>query len=90
VIGFSSGRIPEIRTNKVLLKNMSVIGLWWGNYRLHNPQLIEETQQRLYQMYADGAIKPVIHSTLRFKDLPVALELIESRRSYGKVVIQVE
>jgi NADPH2:quinone reductase len=89
VIGFTSGRIPVIRTNKILLKNISVIGLWWGSYRLHNPQLIEETQQRLYQMYADGAIKPVIHSSLRFKDLPVALELIESRKSYGKVVIKV-
>lgn len=90
VIGFSSGRIPEIRTNKVLLKNMSVIGLWWGNYRLHNPQLIEETQQRLYQMYNEGAVKPVIHSSVEFKDLPQALELIENRKSYGKVVLKVE
>jgi len=89
VIGFSSGRIPEIRTNKALLKNMSVIGLWWGNYRLHNPQLIEDTQKRLYQMYKDGAIKPVIHSSLSFKDLPMALELVESRKSYGKIVITV-
>ncbi|CAB1059778.1 Quinone oxidoreductase (EC [Olavius sp. associated proteobacterium Delta 1] len=89
VIGFTSGRIPEIRTNKVLLKNMSVVGLWWGNYRLHNPQLIEESQQRLYQMYADGAVKPVIHSVYEIKDLPKALELIENRKSYGKVVIKV-
>jgi len=90
VIGFSSGRIPEIRTNKILLRNISVTGLWWGNYRLHNPQLIKETQQRLYQMYNEGAIKPVIHSSVEFKDLPQALELIESRKSYGKVVIKVE
>ena len=90
VIGFSSGRIPEIRTNKVLLKNMSVIGLWWGNYRLHNPQLIEETQERLFQMYNEGAVKPVIHSAVEFKDLPQALELIENRKSYGKVVLKVE
>jgi len=89
IVGFTSGRIPEIRTNKILLKNMSVIGLWWGNYRFHNLQLIEETQQRLYQLYADGAIKPVIHSLLEFKELPAALELIESRKSYGKVVIKV-
>jgi len=89
IVGFTSGRIPEIRTNKILLKNMSVIGLWWGNYRFHNLQLIEETQQRLYQMYADGAIKPVIHSLMEFKELPAALELIQSRKSYGKVVLKV-
>jgi NADPH2:quinone reductase len=87
VVGFTSGRIPEIRTNKILLKNMSVIGLWWGNYRFHNLQLIEETQERLYQMYADGAIKPVIHSVYDLKDLPEALKLIENRESYGKVII---
>jgi NADPH2:quinone reductase len=90
IIGFTSGRIPEIRTNKILLKNMSVIGLWWGNYRLHNPQLIAQTRQRLYQMYEEGQIKPVIHSSIEFKNLPQALELIESRKSYGKVVIKVE
>jgi len=90
IIGFTSGRIPEIRTNKILLKNMSVIGLWWGNYRLYNPQLIERTRQRLYQMYEEGQIKPVIHSAIEFKNLPQALELIESRKSYGKVVIKVE
>jgi len=90
VIGFSSGRIPEIRTNKVLLKNISVIGLWWGNYRHHNPQLIEDTQERLYQMYSQGDIKPVIHSAIEFTELPAALELLENRKSYGKVVIKVE
>ncbi len=90
IIGFTSGRIPEIRTNKILLKNMSVIGLWWGNYRLHNPQLIRQTQQRLYQMYGDGAIKPVIHSSIEFKNLPQALALIESRQSYGKIVINAD
>ena len=89
IVGFTSGRIPEIRTNKILLKNMSVIGLWWGNYRLHNPQLIAQTRQRLYQMYDEGQIKPVIHSLIEFKNLPRALELIESRKSYGKVVINV-
>lgn len=89
VIGFTSGRIPEIRTNKILLNNMSVIGLWWGNYRVHNPQLIEQTQERLYQMYDQGAIKPVIHSVHDLKDLPAALKLIENRKSYGKVVIKV-
>jgi NADPH2:quinone reductase len=90
VVGFTSGRIPAIRTNKMLLKNMSVIGLWWGNYRLHNPQLIAQTRQRLYQLYDEGAIKPVIHALIEFENLPRALELIESRQSYGKVVLRAE
>ena len=89
VIGFASGRIPEFRTNRALLKNMSVVGLWWGSYRTHKPQLMEQTQERLYQMYEEGLIKPVIHSVHDLKDLPDVLALIEKRRSYGKVVIKI-
>ena len=89
VIGFTSGRIPEFRTNRALLKNMSVVGLWWGSYRIHNPRLVEQAQQRLYQMYEKGSIKPVIHSVYELKDLPQALALIENRQSHGKVVIEV-
>ena len=90
VIGFASGRIPEFRTNRALLKNMSVVGLWWGSYRTHKPQLMEQTQERLYQMYEEGLIKPVIHSVHDLKDLPDVLALIEKRRSYGKVVVKVD
>jgi NADPH2:quinone reductase len=89
VIGFTSGRIPEFRTNRALLKNMSVVGLWWGSYRLHNPLLMEQTQERLYRMYDEGSIKPIIHSVHDLKDLPEALALIENRQSYGKIVIAV-
>jgi NADPH2:quinone reductase len=89
VIGFTSGRIPEFRTNRALLKNMSVMGLWWGSYRMHKPLLMEQAQARLYRMYDQGSIKPIIHSMHDFKDLPDALTLIENRRSYGKVVIKV-
>jgi NADPH2:quinone reductase len=89
VIGFSSGRIPEFRTNRALLKNMSVVGLWWGSYRIHKPLLVEQAQEQLYRMYQEAPIKPIIHSVHDLKDLPAALALIENRRSYGKVVIKV-
>ena len=89
VIGFASGRIPEFRTNRALIKNISLVGLWWGSYRIHKPEQILQTQEQLYRMYAEGTIKPVIHSMHDLKDLPAALALIESRQSYGKVVIKV-
>ena len=89
VIGFASGRIPQFRTNRALIKNISVVGLWWGSYRTHKPEQIIQTQEQLYQMYAEGSIKPIIHSVHALKDLPAALELIENRKSYGKVVIKV-
>lgn len=87
VIGFTSGTIPEIRTNRVLIKNMSVIGLFWGAYQLHQPQLIHDTHEILSNMYAQSTVAPVICETLPLSRLPDALDLISSRRSYGKVVV---
>jgi NADPH2:quinone reductase len=87
VIGFASGRIPEIAANRILLKNISVMGLLWGSYKLHNPQSIADTQNSLYEFYSQNKIKPVIYRSFPLNDLPEALELLESRRSYGKMIL---
>ena len=89
VIGFTSGRIPEIRTNRILLKNMSVMGLHWGAYRIHEPHLIAEAQEVLYDAYDRTDIAPIIYKEYPLADLPRALDAIESRKSYGKLVITV-
>jgi len=88
VIGFTSGRIPEIRTNRILLKNISVVGLHWAAYRMHEPHLIEEAQKTLYDFYRDGKIKPVIYDEYPLTDLSEALDAIEQRKSYGKIVLK--
>lgn len=88
IIGFTSGRIPEIRTNRILLKNMSVIGVFWGAYRMHEPHLILEAQEVLYDWYREGKIKPVICKEHPFAEMPAALGSIENRTSYGKVVVK--
>jgi NADPH2:quinone reductase len=87
VIGFASGRIPEISANRILLKNISVKGLWCGSYNVHNPQLINDTQNSLYELYSQNKVKPVIYRSFQLNDLPKALELIESRKSYGKMIL---
>ena len=89
VIGFTSGRIPEIRTNRILLKNMSVMGLHWGAYRIHEPHLIAQAQEVLYDAYDNNDIAPIIYKEYPLADLPRALDAIESRKSYGKLVITV-
>ena len=87
VIGFTSGRIPEIKANRILLKNMAVMGLFWGAYRMHQPSLVDEAQETLYRYFDDGLIKPVIYKEFPMKKLPAALESIENRSSYGKVIV---
>jgi NADPH2:quinone reductase len=88
VIGFTSGRIPEIKANRVLLKNISVIGLHWGAYQSHQPALIHAAHEALCGLYARGAIKPVIYREMALRELPEALGLLESRASHGKIVLR--
>lgn len=88
IIGFASGRIPSIECNRILLKNMSVVGLAWGQYLDRGSRLPEEAQFRFYDMLARRQIDPVIYRTLPFAEVKAGMRLIESREVYGKVVIR--
>ncbi len=87
VIGFASGRIPEVKLNRVLLKNISLVGLHWGAHAMHEPGRIGETFCALFGLYAKGAVEPVIYRRYGLDELPAALEALGSRRSYGKIVV---
>ena len=87
VIGFAGGRIPEIKANRILLKNISVVGLHWGAYAIHEPARIPEVFGALFRMYEQGTIRPVICQRYPLERTADALEALGSRRTYGKVVI---
>jgi NADPH2:quinone reductase len=87
VIGFASGRIPEVRLNRVLLKNIAVVGLHWGAYAAHEPARIPETFHALLALHRDGKVAPVVYRTYGLDALPAALEALGSRQTYGKVVV---
>src|SRR5438093_914712 len=87
VIGFASGRIPEVKLNRVLLKNIALVGLHWGAHALHQPERIAETLAALLALYREGKVEPVVYRTYPLTELPAALEALGSRQSYGKVVV---
>lgn len=87
VIGFASGRIPSIQVNRILLKNISVIGLHWGAYRAHDPALITRTMSALFELYEKGEIRPVISSKRPLAEAAAALHELGSRQSVGKVLL---
>jgi NADPH:quinone reductase len=90
VIGFASGRIPSIAANRILLKNISVIGVYWGGYLEHHPQFMKEAQAELFAMYEAGKIKPVVSETYPLTDAVTALRALAGRKTYGKVVLTME
>jgi len=87
VIGFASGRIPTIQANRILLKNMSVVGLNWGAYRMYEPEKVPQAMAALFALYARGAVTPLVASQYPLHDAAAALEEIASRRSVGKVLL---
>jgi NADPH2:quinone reductase len=87
VIGFASGRIPEVKLNRVLLKNIAVTGLHWGAHAIHEPARVGETFRALVQLYEAGKIRPVIFARHPLAELPAALDALGSRKSYGKIVV---
>ena len=87
VVGFTSGRIPEIAANRVLLRTFSVTGFTLHAYRKHRPQVLEDTQRTLFDWYDAGTIKPVISHALPMAQLVEGLHLVESRKVIGKVVL---
>jgi NADPH2:quinone reductase len=87
VIGFASGRIPEVKANRILLKNISVVGLHWGAHVQHEPARILETFEALFRLYRDGKIRPVIYGSYPLEEVPAALEALGSRRTHGKVIV---
>jgi NADPH2:quinone reductase len=87
VVGFASGRIPEVKANRILLKNIAVTGIHWGAYLVSEPARVPETFDGIFSLYRDGKIKPLIYKTYALEDLPSALAELASRKTHGKLII---
>lgn len=90
VVGFASGEIPSVKVNYLLLKNLSVIGLHWGDYLRQEPQWVRRVQNDLYALYGQKKIRPQIMAVYRLEDFREALEAIKAGRVQGKVLLTMD
>jgi NADPH:quinone reductase len=86
-IGFAGGEVPQIPANLLLVKNLSVMGLYWGGYLKFAPQVLTDSLAQLLAWIAAGDLRPHISTQLPFDRAPAGLTLLEQRRATGKVVI---
>lgn len=86
-IGFAGGTPPQIRANHLLVKNISVMGLWWGGYLNFSADVLDDSLRELLRWYEEGTLHPHVSHRLPFDELPQALDLLASRKSTGKVVV---
>lgn len=89
VIGFAGGTIPSIAANRILLKNMSVVGVYWGGYLEHYPEYLRQAQEALFKMYEAGQIKPVVSQSFALADAVEALNSLATRKTVGKALLKI-
>jgi NADPH2:quinone reductase len=89
VIGFASGEVPQIKANHLLVKNVSVIGHYWGGYMAFRPEVVTGSLKTLFGWYGDGRLTPHVSHVLPLAEAAAGLELLRSRKSTGKVVIEI-
>jgi len=87
VIGFVSNRIPVIKTNYLLIKNVSASGLFWDSYRREASDEVREVQEDLFALYTAGKIKPVIVEALPLEQIGRAFGRISRREVVGRVLL---
>lgn len=86
-IGFASGTVPQIPANLLLVKNLTVIGLYWGGYLAFRPQALTASLGTLLGWFDAGGLHPHVGHTLPFAALPDGLDLLRNRAATGKVVL---
>lgn len=88
-IGFAGGAVPQIKANHLLVKNLTVIGLYWGGYLRFAPETLTESLATLLSWYAEGRLHPHASHVVPLARAAEGLDLIRTRQSTGKVVVQV-
>jgi NADPH2:quinone reductase len=89
VVGFTGGSIPEVKVNRLLLKNTEVVGAGWGAYVMSKPELTREIGRELSKLIDAGSVKPIVGARFPFERAAEALELIDERGATGKIVLDV-
>lgn len=89
VIGFAEGEIPSVKANRLLFRNVGVIGAAWGEFALRRPEYVAEVAADLERMAEEGHVKPVVGRTYAFDQVPQALRDLDERRAIGKLILEI-
>ncbi|HIG17733.1 MAG TPA: hypothetical protein EYQ31_10875 [Candidatus Handelsmanbacteria bacterium] len=87
IVGFTSGRIPQLSVNYALIKGLSIIGCRAGEFRRHDPEAGRLMQQDLLAMANAGKLHPHVSHVLPFERTIEAMQLLLDRKVVGKVVV---
>ena len=88
VVGFASGNIPKVPVNLALLKGCSIVGVFWGAFRLNYTKEDNENFEQLFAWYEDGKLKPYASKIYALEAAAQALNDLKNRKAVGKIVLK--
>jgi NADPH2:quinone reductase len=88
VIGFAAGDIPQIPANLLLLKEVSAVGVYWGEFAKRDPSGNRRLLAQLSDWLAEGRLRPLVSREYPLAETPQALQDLLARRAVGKLVIR--
>ena len=88
VVGFAAGDIPQFPANIALLKEASIIGVWWGTWLAKTPQGQLQNMRELGELLRSASLRPRVTETYNFDDFKQAFRALSERRAVGKVILR--
>lgn len=89
VVGFASGDIPAFPANLALLKEASIVGVFWGQWAALNPRLQQQNVREMIALLNEGKLEPRITATYELDDYVRAYKDVAERRITGKTVFKI-
>ena len=88
VIGFASGKIPKLAVNLALVKEFSVVGVFWGAFTRGEPEEYKKNMIELFEWYQKDLLKPLIEENYPLSEAAKVLEKILARGAKGKIILK--
>jgi NADPH2:quinone reductase len=88
VVGFAAGQIPNLKVNRLLLRNAAAVGVAWGAFLDVDPSWMAISSERLDDLLANGFLRPHIGARYRFDQIPEALETLQRGAISGKAIVR--
>ncbi|KAL2416487.1 Quinone oxidoreductase-like protein 2 [Exophiala dermatitidis] len=91
VVGFAGGNIEKVALNRVLLKNISIVGIHWGMYATKEKETVPKVWKGIFDLINSGKFRGITYTDKHYKGLesvPAALIALGARDTWGKVVVE--
>jgi NADPH2:quinone reductase len=87
VLGFTTGEIPRLPLNLVLLKSCSIVGVFWGMWVMREPERAMGVMSEVLAGAKDGTLAPHVSLKVPLDRALDALQTVAGRRIQGKAVV---